>query len=98
MEKKIQRCDALHEPGLDPGPFRRRNDAGDQIEGKDTLGALRIAVNGERYTPSQERQIHCCAPLFELRRWQRLQPVSETSIVAAHRCRAVLAGKHLVEE
>src|SRR5262249_39982486 len=50
-------CDALDQPGRDPFPFPGRNDARDQVEGKDSFRALGITVDIESNALAQKGQI-----------------------------------------
>jgi hypothetical protein len=48
VDEEIERVDALLEAALDRGPCRRADDPGHQIEWKDALRALSVAVHVER--------------------------------------------------
>ena len=39
VEERLERSNALHDPALDAGPVLRRDDARDEAEGEDLLGA-----------------------------------------------------------
>jgi hypothetical protein len=62
---EVQRRDALGEAALDDVPFRMRNDARDQIEGEEALGAAAVAVDGERDALNEVRKIGQFAALLE---------------------------------
>ena len=47
IDEQIQRADALRQPPFDPVPFVRTDDARNDVEGKDLLRTLRVAVDAE---------------------------------------------------
>ena len=57
VEEEIQRGDALDQACLHMLPLRTRNDARHQVEGKDSLSALVVAIDGERDPLLQESSI-----------------------------------------
>ena len=60
-----------------------RNDARDQVEGKQPLGAAAVAVDGEGDALDQEREVGQLAALFELRRRHRAELLEELGVVRA---------------
>ena len=93
LQEKIQRHHALRQAAFDAVPFRVREDARDQIEGKQPFGALAVAVNGESDALNQERKVGELAAFFELRRRHRAELLEKLGIL-----RARLAGRdeHLI--
>ena len=58
VDEPVESGDALAQAGLDDGPLLGRDDAGDRIEGKDALGARRVAgVDRERHAAVEERAV-----------------------------------------
>jgi len=47
VQEKVERGDALDEAGLELGPFGARDDAGNEVERENALGALRIVIDRE---------------------------------------------------
>ena len=68
LQEKVQRHHALRQPALDAVPFRTRQDAGNQVEGEQSLGASAVAIDGEGDPLHQEGQIGQLAAFLELRR------------------------------
>ena len=68
LQEQIQRDDALREPALDAVPLGARNDARNQVEGEQALGAAAVAVDGEGDALQQKGEIGELAALLELRR------------------------------
>ena len=48
VEEEVECGDSLHQAGFEERPLGRRDDARNQVEGKDPLGALGVAVDIER--------------------------------------------------
>ena len=96
MEKKIQRGDTLDEAGFEFGPFATWNNARDEVEGENALGALGIVVDGERDAAAQERQVHGGAALVEVGGGERGKTLGEAAIMRADGLTVGL--KHLVEK
>jgi hypothetical protein len=95
LEEKIQREHALLETFLNQRPFRRRNDAGHEVEGKNALGALLVAVAGEGDTLPQEGGIDRGTALLEFLVLQVIEAVEKRCVVGTHlRGR----GEHLVKK
>jgi len=95
FQELVQRCCTLDQASFDHAPLGLRDHARDQVEGKDPLDALVVAVDGETDPLVSERGVDRGAPLVELRRRQRREQIVQRLIV-----RARLAGspEHLVEE
>src|SRR5580704_13649677 len=68
LQKKIERYHALGKAALDFLPLRIREDARNQIEGKQSLGAATVAINGESDSLNQERKIGQLSAFLELAR------------------------------
>ena len=68
LQEQVQRHDALRQSGLQAVPFESRDDARDQVEGKEAFRAAAVAVDGEGDALQQERQIRQAAALFEFGR------------------------------
>src|SRR5439155_10388874 len=56
VQEKIERGNSLLQTALDLFPFLSRNNSRDEIEGKNPLGALSVAVNGEGDALAQESE------------------------------------------
>ena len=67
LQEKIQRHHALGEAAVDLFPFRMRQDARDQIEREQALGAAAVAINRKRNALNQKREVGELAALLELR-------------------------------
>jgi len=66
LQEKIQRHDALRQAAVDSLPFRIRNNAGNQVEGKEPLGASAVAVDRKGDALDQEGKVGQLAPFLEL--------------------------------
>ena len=95
LQEQIQRDDALRQAALDAVPLRARQDARDEVEGEQPLGAEAVAVDGEGDALEQEREVGQAPALLELRRRHLRQLVEERHAV---RPRLAAAGEHLVVE
>ncbi len=71
LQKQIQRDDPLREAAFDSLPFGIRDDAGNQIEGKQALGSTPVAVHSEGDSLKKEGKVGVLAALFKLRRHHR---------------------------
>ena len=65
---------ALNQAPLDRGPLARRDDARQQIVGKDALGALIVAVDRERHALMQEGAVGILLPLPQVSGRELEQP------------------------
>ncbi len=92
-QEEIQRHHALRKPAIDSLPFRMRDNARDQVERKQTLGSLPVAVYRERDSLDQERQIGKLPPLLELAWRHRGQLLKQFGVL---RPRVPWRREHLV--
>ena len=88
MNKTIERRDALYEAFFHGCPLMRRNDAGDQVKGNQSLGASTVfvlgTINGESDADPPKNHLGLFPPcLHGLRRLAR-QPVSVALVMFAH--------------
>ena len=95
VQKEVQRGDALHESRLDPVPFVGRDDARHQIEGKDPLGTLRIAIDVEGHALAQKGEVDRAALGLKLRRGDRPEMLEKMPVMRPHR---PVGPDHLVKE
>ncbi len=95
LEEQIQRLHALGESLLDHQPLGIRNDPGHEIERKNALRALLVAVDGERDALAQECRVDRRAPLVELVLLQPLESLEKGGVVRPH---LPLRGKHFVKK
>ncbi len=93
LQEQIQRHHALGQAALDALPFRMRQDARDQVEGEQALGAPAVAINREGDALNQEREVRQFAALLELRRRHRAELLEQLGIV---RPGMAGGGEHLV--
>src|SRR5208282_2783857 len=83
LQEKIQRYHALRKPLVDALPLRVRQDARDQIEGEQPLGAAAVAVYRERDPLDQEREVGKLPPLLELTGGHRRKLLKEFGVLRA---------------
>ena len=57
VQEQVQRADALFQAAFEQGPFVGRDDARDQVEGKNFLRAAVIVVDRERDALRQEGRV-----------------------------------------
>ena len=95
LEKKIQRDDALAEAAIHAFPFGEGEDARDEVEREEALGALAVAVDGEGDALQQEGEVGELAAFFKLRRNHRRELVEELGVVRAD---FAVVGEHLIVE
>ena len=81
MQEEVEGGDALDQPALDRVPFGGRDDARQQIVGKDAFGAARVAVDGEGDALVQEGEVGGPLPFFQLRRRQFEQALIELFVL-----------------
>jgi hypothetical protein len=84
MKEEIEGGDSLDQARLKPRPFTRRDDAWDQVEGEDALGALGVIVDGEGHAASEEGQVHSRPPPLEFGKGKVAQAFDEAAIVGAN--------------
>ena len=68
VQEKIERGDPLDQPALDQVPFVRRNDARDQVEGKNPLGPLVVVIDREGDALGEKTRRGQIAFALEIRR------------------------------
>ena len=100
VDEAVERADALLQPGLDQPPLVGRDQARDEVEGEDALGALLlVGVDGEGDPLVQERAVGEVVGAVQVARVERRQVREERPIV---RARADTAARqrdeHLVVE
>ena len=93
VEKHVERPRALDESGLDHGPFRCRDDAGNEIDRPGPLCAFVAPVDGECDAEVAERRLCEPGPLVEIGRVQRVESGDELRVVRA----GFAGGEHLTE-
>src|SRR5258708_7762011 len=65
VQEKVERLDALLEPGLQNFPFADVNDAGDGVKREDLLGSFLAAVDRKGHAPLKEPELGAfLAPLL----------------------------------
>ena len=94
-EEEVEGVQPLHETALDHRPLVRRDDARDQVEREDPIGARVVPVDGEPDSLGEEERVRDPDPLLELPGAHRRQALREQPVV---RPRPVRALEHLVEE
>jgi len=57
VQEHVQRANALAQPGLELAPLFRRDDARDDVERDQPLGASRLAVDGEGDADAPEHEV-----------------------------------------
>jgi hypothetical protein len=57
VQEHVQRLDPLRQATLQHGPFMRRNDARNDVEGDQAFGARIVAVDSERDADTAEAQV-----------------------------------------
>ena len=95
VQEEVEGGDALHEAPLEMLPLLGWDDAGDEIERKDPLGALLVAVNVERDALPKEGQVHGASLLIELSRSELVEQTGEFLVVGTQLARG---DGHLVEK
>ena len=95
VDEQVQRADPLLEAPLDPVPFGGRHDPGDEIEGKDPLGAGAVAVHVERDPHVQQRALGRLLAAQQLAVRHRLDQLDQRP---GGRSRLAAGLEHLVEE
>ena len=93
-EEGVQRLDALLEPALQPLPFRLGDDAGDDVEGDQPLGGLRVAIDGEGDADAPEEQFGLAAPERDMVGRDGVEPALQLDIGLAN---FLGTARHLVE-
>ncbi len=85
----------MRQPAIDPLPLRVRNDAGNQVERKQTFRAPPVAVHGERDSLDQKRKVGVLPALLELR-WHHGSQLFEN--LGIMRAWLIRGREHLVVE
>ena len=93
LQEKIQRYHALGQAALNFFPLRIRQDARDQIEGKQALGAAAVTVNRESNALNKEREVRQFPAFLELPRLHGDKFLVHLGILRARNSRR---GEHLV--
>jgi hypothetical protein len=89
LQEEIDGREPLRQPLFEDAPLRRRNDARQQVVRKDSLGALLVAVNGERDALREECLFGFRLVLAQLRQAGFEQAVDERAALRTHRPRAI---------
>ncbi len=91
----IQRGEALDEAAFDVLPFLGGDDAGDEIEGEDALGAFIAAVNGKGDALIQVGFLGQLALAFKLALLHLAESLGQQAVVWADLARS---RKHFIEK
>jgi len=73
VQKQVQRGYPLSQSAFDMSPFPLRNDARNQIEGKDPFRAGIVAIDGKGNSLSEKRGVDCRAFVFKFLHRERAQ-------------------------
>src|SRR6266446_7940128 len=92
-QEEVERVNALLQSLLEQPPFRRVNDARDDVEGNQTFGAGIFPVNREGDADAMEGALGFLAFLGDLFGRRPVQPVGKSLVMGADRA---VAGKHLI--
>ncbi|OIQ74478.1 hypothetical protein GALL_438700 [mine drainage metagenome] len=84
MDEPVQRCHPLDQSTLHGGPFMHRNDARNQVEGNQPLGAGLVAVHREGDAHAPEDEFRLVALRLHGVRRLLLQPPRVLGVVRAH--------------
>jgi hypothetical protein len=95
VEEAVERGDPLDQTGLDERPLVGWDDPGQEVHREGALGALVVAVDGERDALGPEAVVAQALPPGQLGRGQPGQPGDEGLVVGAHH---VGLGEDLIEE
>jgi hypothetical protein len=93
-QEEIERGDALGEAALDAVPLLRRDEARQQVVGKDALGALVAAVDGEGDALGEKREVGGLLAALQFLGGQAGQGFGQRAVVRAH---LAVGLAHLVE-
>ena len=93
LQEHVQRGEPLNQSSLDRLPFARRDDARQQIVGKDALGALVVAIDGECDPLVQERAVGILLSVAQICRRQLEQAAMQRVVRLARLARSI---EHLV--
>ena len=66
VEEGIQRFDPLDQPALQPGPFMRGKDAGDDVEWDQPFVRLRVAIDGKGDADAAKEEFGLRAPCLQI--------------------------------
>jgi hypothetical protein len=92
-QEHVQRRDTLRQTTLNHRPFRRRNDARDQIVGENFLCAIAVTVYRKRDALVEECGISRLLPSIELLGGERCQSLVQGEIM---RARLPIGSEHFV--
>ena len=81
VQKEIERLHALHETRFQAAPFVRRNDARNDVERNQALGAAVVAVDGERDADAMEEPLGFFALLRDAFEGRTVEPVGESAVM-----------------
>ncbi len=95
VEEAVERGDALLQPGFEVLPFRRGNDARNQVERNEPLGACLVAIHRESDAHAAKDQLGLLALGADGVGRLLRQPVSVLGVVGAH---TAVCGGHFVVE
>jgi hypothetical protein len=93
LQEQVDGREPLGQAALEGLPFRRRDQARDQVEREDPLGALLVAVDGERDALGEKRLVGLELQLAELPRRGGSQFFVQREAMGPHLARA---AEHLV--
>ena len=93
VQEGVERAHALREPAFEQVPFVRGNDARDDVERDQPLGALLLAVDRERDADAVERPFGLLALLRDAIGRRPLEPAGERPVVRPDR---PVRGAHFI--
>ena len=93
VQEEVERIDALLQTLLEQPPFRRVNDARDDVEGNQAFGAGIFPVNREGDADAMEGALGFLAFLGDLFGRRPVQPVGKSLVMGADRA---VARSHLI--
>ena len=95
LEEKVERPRPLLQPARKVSPFLARHDAGDNVEGDQSLFGLGIAVDREGNADLTKKEFRLVAAVFQKLRWGRTQPAFEHPVgLSGHPAAAI----HFIED
>ena len=95
VQEKVERGDALGQAAFEQFPFVGRDDARDQVEGEDALGALGVAVDVEGDALAQEGEVDGFAAILEIFFAHRADELREFAVMRPALAPAI---DHFIEE
>ena len=84
VQEQVQRRDALRQAAFQEFPFRRRNDARQQVERENFLRPLCVAIDVERDALAQKCRVHRLPLGVEFRRLHPLEQFVEFPVMRPH--------------